>query len=145
MAPALAAALAAACGVVDAGDGGPCSRDQDCPAGNACARTGTCVAPSALMSVRLDWTIGGVTPSATTPAPCYGIDHMAVTFAGAGGDEELTYAPVPCFLGGVFYDKMPRSLDEVRLDAVDAGGGVLRTAWGMLAGDPQTQLTLALP
>ncbi len=116
----LTALLASACFTVT--DGGQCSVDDHCGSGFSCTRTAECVATSQLSSTRLTWTVDGVTPSPSDVTPCAGIAELEIIFDDSFNGLATHYAPVPCNLGQVFYDKMPPRFDLVILVAKDNAG-----------------------
>ncbi len=102
-----------------------CSRDEDCP--ELCSRIGECLKAEDAISIRANWTIGGLAPSPNAPAPCGGIDAFEVSLESSGERDLLVaYYPVPCDLGQVLYDKMPDRLERMRMSAVHADGTILQ-------------------
>jgi hypothetical protein len=113
----LAAGLAALGGCVLGG--GRCESDIDCN-GDLCARSGEC--SSALVFVRVVWTVGGQPP---TEASCAAHPWLSVTFEDDDYDDGLTYEPIRCTLGQITFDRMPTRYDAVELRAQDAGGALV--------------------
>jgi len=101
---------------------GPCTDDRDCPTGYECVRTGDCVSADAIRSVRAMWTIDDAPAG---PDTCAGIAELSLTFAEARGDDSITYEPVPCPIGRIYYDKMPRRFTLLILRAHDDRGQVI--------------------
>ena len=101
---------------------GECVSDDQCGSGNACTRTGECVATSSLSSTLVNWTINGVAPTPADPSPCAGIAELEVIFDDHTSHTSTGYSPVTCSLGRVFYDKMPPRFDTVSLVAYDNAG-----------------------
>jgi hypothetical protein len=91
---------------------GECNTDGDC-AGNVCARDGWCHPPSEVREVKTTWTLRGLPASTST---CTNSRDLQIGFSGgAGGEEPLSYAPVPCENGQWLMDKLPRSYTIVEL------------------------------
>ncbi|WP_428268274.1 hypothetical protein [Haliangium sp.] len=99
--------------------GRACEDDGDC-GGETCARNGECAAE--VMSVLLSWTVSG---RVADEESCARYDHLSLTFEDADIDQKLTYEPIPCPLGRIYYDRMPARFDMAVLSAEGSGGQVL--------------------
>src|SRR2546430_1441097 len=93
------------------GSGAYCTADADCASGESCARTNECVTTADLLTVRVSWTIGGVTPTPQDPSACAGIDHLGVGLADSASQDSVVYAPVPCTPPLITFNKMPPRFD----------------------------------
>jgi hypothetical protein len=98
---------------------GRCESDTDCN-GELCARSGECA--SALVFVRVVWTVGGQPP---TEASCAAHPWLSVTFEDHQYEDELTYEPIRCALGQITFDRMPARYDEVEIQAEDSDGALV--------------------
>jgi hypothetical protein len=90
-------------------------RDADCA--GECANTGECIAAGTSLAVRIRWTVAGIAPTPSNPAPCGDIDHLEVTFSGDG--DRQSYAPVPCDAGQITFTRLPPRFSTVRLTAIE--------------------------
>jgi hypothetical protein len=123
------AALLAACGPLDAGGSAQyCSTDQQCD--YQCSRLGECLDEGEAITVRVNWTIEGQAAGETS---CADIQELRLTFEPDSiRDEEVTYAPVPCELGTIYYDRMPDRFSAVRLTAL--GDRLYLEGWAEVQG-----------
>lgn len=79
-----------------------------------------CVPQGSLISLRLSWTLYG-SPTSTEMCDALGIDEMRLTFEDSSGFERQGYAPIPCDLGQVFYNRMPGRYVFAELAAMSSG------------------------
>ncbi len=91
----------------------PCSDDGDCDRG-VCARTGECT--TSPIAVRLRWTVAESPPTADN---CRTVESLAVAFDDRQLQDSLRYFPVPCYLGQIFFDRIPGRFDIVTVEVVD--------------------------
>ncbi len=115
----VALALCALTGLSACFTGAPCQDDSDC-GDSQCTRTGECSIE--VLSVILRWTVNGQPPNEES---CARIDQLSVVFEDAQVERELTYEPVRCTLGRIYFDRMPSRFDRVTLRADDRGGRLL--------------------
>ncbi len=95
-----------------------CVSDGDCGFG-ICTRVGECVDESNVVEARITWTVNGSAVSPSNDAACVGVDMLSVHFIDFRAEPDIVYAPVPCNLGQIIYDRMPGRLDQVQLTAWD--------------------------
>jgi hypothetical protein len=95
----------------DAPTGGECFVDQECVAGEVCARDGLCWAESEVRSVRTTWTMRGLPADATT---CSRSPNLYIEYDGNVSDD-LGFSPVPCELGLFNIDRLPRPFTRVEV------------------------------
>ena len=116
----LVGALAlASCDVSD--EGLFCQRDFECEF--QCSRVQECLGTDGGRDIRVHWTINGVAPSPADPSGCGSIVNFEVHMESDNRrDDAVSYFPVPCQLGQVFYDLMPDRLTNLRLIGKDANG-----------------------
>ncbi len=115
-------AQVSACDISD--EGASCTEDSQCD--YKCSRIHECLAEGHEIEIRAQWTINGVAPTPTTPEACGRVANFEFHLeSDSVRDESVTYYPVPCELGQVFYDRMPDRLRNLRLTAVDADGNSL--------------------
>jgi hypothetical protein len=107
------------CSLSPSDSGSECTTDTQC-GDDVCARTGECLAKSAVRSVRVEWTIDGSTPVVTACA-----DHpdLYLQFDGAEYGDAVRFAPVACSEGSFFVDKLPLRYQQVEMGVEGAGGG----------------------
>ena len=118
-----------------------CLVDADCD-GMACARTNECVPADELKSVRISWTLYGQ-PASDELCSMLAIDRMRATFEDNTNFDDLSYEPVPCAAGQIFYNRMPDRFDTFALKAVGVTGTVRDTRRVTLR-DRDTTATLDL-
>ena len=134
--------LASACMPLD--DGAQCRTDRDC--NEVCTDIGECAAADSVRALRIEWTIGGVQPSASNPQPCIdaGVDEMTVRVSSGGSSRDaLTYEPVPCETGQFSFSALPLRYDWVQVVVRGAGGTQLDIGSGGLT-DGQTEISFDL-
>ena len=116
-----------------------CSVDADCGQGQ-CTRNGECVTAGALLSARISWTLYGQPPNEASCAP---VEQLAVTFIDVDTDDNVTFSPVTCTLGQIFFDRMAARHDEIKLTAFAPDGDRLDSARGPLP-DSENELMFDL-
>jgi len=90
-----------------------CKADSDC-GGEICARDGECLPSSEIRSVKVTWTIRGVTADASS---CASTPDFYIDFYGSYAAYSVGYEPVPCMQSQFFIDKLPTAFDQVELGA----------------------------
>lgn len=116
--------------------GDQCDVDSQCGGGLICARDHSCLDPAQVREVKALWTING---AQATEDACRGID-LYIEFLGRTSDDNLAFAPVPCFTGQFFVDKLPLRFTSVELGEQD--GPASDTA--SIASDGTASLDLGL-
>jgi hypothetical protein len=103
------------------GTGGPagaaCFVDDECRAGELCARDGHCWPSAEVRRVMTTWTVRGQPASEAT---CARAPDLHIIFDGDVPDH-LGFSPVPCMLGLFVVDKLPRPFTRVELGVDDVG------------------------
>ncbi|GAB4542380.1 MAG: hypothetical protein Tsb0020_54800 [Haliangiales bacterium] len=115
----MALALCALVGLPACFSGAPCQDDSDC-GDSLCTRTGECSVE--VVSVILHWTLDGRAPDEQS---CAEVGQLSVVFEDQEVERELTYEPVRCTLGRIYFDRMPSRFDRVTLRADDPSGRLL--------------------
>ena len=95
-----------------------CVADTEC-GGLVCARTGECLAPSDVRTVRVTWTVQG---KPANNATCASSPDLEIEFYDLN-DYAHGYAPVPCVAGVYTIDKLPTRFYRVRMALIDTDGG----------------------
>jgi hypothetical protein len=97
---------------------GECSTDAQCKGGDVCARTGVCLAPSALAPpVALAWTFHGQPADATW---CAQFPKMDLVLTSDNGDPDLFLRDLPCMSSGMTLDRVPLHLPYFELGVASA-------------------------
>src|SRR5690606_2640209 len=99
--------------------------------GGVCSRNGDCAEPGTLRSARITWTLYGRPPD---DALCAGVAELAVTFHDLDALGDVTYQPVRCTLGLIYFDRMSPRLDAVTVAAFLHDGRIGATATEPLQG-----------
>jgi hypothetical protein len=117
------AALALMAGLVGCSltsSGVECQNDAQC-GDDVCARSGECLARSAVRAVTIKWTVNGV---AADLSSCSAHPDLYVQFDGADYGDTLRFAPVPCREGSFFVDKLPKRYMQAELGSEGGAGDV---------------------
>jgi len=93
-----------------------CFVDEECSAGEVCARDSQCWLASDVRPVRATWTLNGQPADETT---CARFPELYIEFHGSSVDD-LGFSPVPCANGLFTVDKLPRGFTRVEV-GVDRG------------------------
>lgn len=102
-----------------------CVIDTDC-GDQVCAITGECVGTGTVRTVRIRWQVANQSPTPQAPELCGAISDLEVSFRDRDGLEDgVSYWPVPCELGTVFYNHVPSWLDRLRIVAFDSADSAL--------------------
>jgi hypothetical protein len=109
-------ACLAACSLTPSGS--ECSSDSHC-GDDVCARSGECLARSAVRAVTVKWTVNGAAADAIS---CTEHPDLYLQFESADYGDTFRVAPVPCRAGLYSIDKLPRRYLQVEL-GVDGGSG----------------------
>ncbi|HET9620451.1 MAG TPA: hypothetical protein VFP84_03715 [Kofleriaceae bacterium] len=107
------------CSLSPTDSGSECATDSQC-GDDVCARTGECLARSAVRSVRVEWTIDG---SAPAQAACADHPDLYLQFDGAEYGDAVRFAPVACAEGSFFVDKLPLRYQQVEMGVEGGRGG----------------------
>jgi len=107
----------AACSLTPSGS--ECSSDSHCGADDVCARSGECLAKTAVRAVTVKWTIDGTSADSIS---CSAHPDLYLQFEGSDYGDTFRVAPVPCSAGLYSVDKLPRRYLQVEL-GVDGGTG----------------------
>ncbi|HSK02313.1 MAG TPA: hypothetical protein VK932_13770 [Kofleriaceae bacterium] len=99
------------------GGGAACFVDEECRAGEVCARDEHCWPASEVRRVMATWTVRGQPASEAT---CARAPDLHIIFDGNVPDD-LGFSPVPCVLGQFVVDKLPRAFTRVELGVDDVG------------------------
>jgi len=108
------------CSLTSSGNGVECQNDAQC-GDDVCARSGECLARSAVRSVTIKWTVNG---AAADVSSCGTHPDLYVQFDGADYSDTLRFAPVPCRLGSFFVDKLPKRYVQAELGSEGGAGDV---------------------
>jgi hypothetical protein len=100
------------------GSGSECNSDSQC-GDDVCTRNGECLARASVRSVTVNWTVNGV--AASVPL-CTGHPSLYLQFDGADSGDSFRFAPVPCTLGKLFVDKLPRRYGQVEIGVEGSAG-----------------------
>jgi hypothetical protein len=114
---ALSLVLLGACPRIDDTLGAECTGDQQCSAGEVCARDNLCWRGADVRFVKATWTVDGMPPSDVS---CARHPDLYIQFQGASVIENLGFSPVPCANAQFIVDKLPRDYTRVEL-GVDRG------------------------
>jgi hypothetical protein len=92
---------------------GQCGSNADCgsDSGLVCSNIGQCLPPSELMAGRVTWTVSGSAANATS---CASIPALYLEFF-AGGDDGVTFSPVPCQEGNFSFSSLPSEYQMVEI------------------------------
>ena len=97
---------------------GECSSDAQCRGGDVCARTGDCLAPSALAPpVALAWTFHGESADAVW---CAQFPRLDLILTSDNGDPDLFVRDLPCTSSGTPLDRIPVHLPYFQLGIASA-------------------------
>jgi hypothetical protein len=107
------------CSLSPSDSGSECTSDTQC-GDEVCARTGECLAKSAVRGVKVEWTIDGTAPAAQS---CADRPDMYLQFDGVEYGDSIRFAPVACAEGSFFVDKLPLRYQQVEMGVEGAGGG----------------------
>jgi hypothetical protein len=110
-------ACLAACSLTPSGS--ECSSDSHCGADDVCARSGECLAKTAVRAVTVKWTVDSTAADAVS---CAAHPDLYLQFESADYGDTFRVAPVPCSAGSYSIDKLPRRYLQVEL-GVDGGTG----------------------
>jgi hypothetical protein len=100
-----------------------CAQDNECGAGNVCARDGECLPAGDVRGVKVLWTLAGQVADATT---CAATPDFYIQFYGQRAGYTFGYEPVPCMQGQFYIDKLPIVFDQVELGATNRYDQVTR-------------------
>jgi hypothetical protein len=98
-----------------------CHKDADCGT-DVCARNGSCLPASSVVTVHVTWTVNDQPAGAQT---CQVAPDLDLSFFASSGDE-FGFAPVPCAEGKFTVDKLPSWYESVQLSRsgdYGTGGG----------------------
>jgi hypothetical protein len=116
--PLVAPLALAACSFAKPAVYGECSSDHDCKGGDVCARTGDCLAPTALAPpITVSWTFHGGPADA---AWCAQYPTMTLQLTSDNGDPNLLVHDLPCMSSGVALDRIPIHLPYFALGIASA-------------------------
>lgn len=136
------AMMASACGLPD--DGAFCRTDRDC--NEVCTDIGECATADSARALRIEWTIAGVRPTVSDPAPCLDNDVRELTVRvseGGSSRDALTYEPVPCEAGQFSFSSLPLRYDRAQV-TIRGPGGTLLDAESATLTDDQSAVTIEL-
>jgi hypothetical protein len=91
--------------------GAECQTDSQC-GDDVCARTGECLARSAVRQVSVKWTVNG---AAADMSSCTAHPDLFIQFDGVDYGDTLRFTPVPCREGLFSIDKLPKRYGTVEL------------------------------
>jgi len=97
-----------------------CHSDSQCGE-DVCARSGECLARSAIHEVVIKWTVNSAAANATS---CSAHPALYLQFDGSDYGDTLRFAPVTCREGQYRVDRLPRRYVQVQLGFEGTTGDV---------------------